>query len=57
MFFVERLSPVRIITETVVGYLAAKPRLKRWAWFVAIYGGSVLAFGAVTGVLEFCLPK
>jgi hypothetical protein len=42
---------VRIITE-------AKPRLgKRLLWFVAIYAASVLAFGAICGLLELLLPK
>ncbi len=35
-----------------------KPRLrKRLLWFVGIYAGSVLTFGAITGLLELLLPK
>ncbi|HQT63719.1 MAG TPA: hypothetical protein PLT25_12625 [Acidocella sp.] len=44
---------MRIITE----WLQTHPAAKRWAWFAAIYGGSVVAFGAVVGVLEMCVPK
>jgi hypothetical protein len=44
---------VRITIER----LNNRPVLKKWVWFFIIYGGSVLAFGAVTGVLELCLPK
>ncbi len=35
-----------------------KPRLsKRLLWFAGIYAGSVLAFGAITGLLELLLPR
>jgi hypothetical protein len=45
------LNLVRIITDN-------KPRLrKRLLWFVGIYAGSVLAFGAITGLLELLLPR
>jgi hypothetical protein len=53
MCFAERSSLVRIIIEM----LSHRPGLRRWAWFVAIYGSSVLVFGAVTGILSLCLPK
>jgi hypothetical protein len=33
------------------------PRLRRWLWFVGLYAASILAFGAVLGLLELCLPK
>jgi hypothetical protein len=42
---------VRIITED-------KPGLgKRLLWFIGIYAASVLAFGAISGLLELMLPK
>jgi hypothetical protein len=42
---------VRITTED-------KPRLtKRLLWFAGIYAASVLAFGAISGLLELLLPK
>ncbi len=42
---------MRIITES-------KPRLgKKLLWFIGIYAASVLAFGAVSGLLELLLPK
>jgi hypothetical protein len=31
--------------------------LRRWLWFVGLYAASILAFGAVLGLLELCLPK
>jgi hypothetical protein len=42
---------MRIITKD-------KPRFgKRLLWFVGIYAASVLAFGAISGLLELLLPK
>jgi hypothetical protein len=37
--------------------ITISPAWRRIAWFAAIYAGSILAFGAVLGVLELCLPK
>ncbi len=42
---------MRITTENKAGLS------KRLLWFVAIYAGSVLAFGAISGLLELLLPK
>jgi hypothetical protein len=42
---------VRIITDN-------KPRFGgRLLWFVGIYAASVLAFAAVSGLLELLLPR
>ena len=34
-----------------------RPRLRRWAWFVAIYIASVVVFGVVAFTLEALVPR
>jgi hypothetical protein len=48
-----RLPGARARTE----WFAARPRLRRWAWFVAIYGVSVVVFAAVAFFLNAIVPK
>jgi hypothetical protein len=38
-------------------WFAARPRLRRWAWFVVIYGVSVVVFAAVAFFLNAIVPK
>jgi hypothetical protein len=33
------------------------PALRKWAWFAAIYAGSVVAFAMVAGVLAWVVPS
>jgi hypothetical protein len=40
---------VRTTTERKLG--------KKLLWFIGIYAASVLAFGAISGMLELLLPK
>jgi hypothetical protein len=51
---------VPIITEDRIGNSKAEGKQglgTRLLWFVAIYAASVAAFAAISGLLEFLLPK